>query len=166
MEQGTATGWGDLLPVPRPAEASAQDGGPGTLGAGAPATAATAGSPAFGDPGRALAAALAAQSAASHGQERVAGLRVPAGLPLLAVQVVLSLRLVRAAQTPRSWCWPIPGCGLASSSLLAADKLIAAAPAGRMRAFTCGACVIALAFPVTLRASQSRVFATSWPGAG
>src|ERR1039458_9434023 len=110
MEQGTATGWGDLLPVPRPAEASAQDGGPGTLGAGAPATAATAGSPAFGDPGRASAAALAAQSAASHGQERVAGPRVPAGLPLLAVQVVLSLRLVRAAQTPRSWCWPTPGC--------------------------------------------------------
>src|ERR1019366_5617919 len=109
MEQGTATGWGDLLPVPRPAEASAQDGGPGTLGAGAPAT---------------------------------------------------------AAQPPRSWSWPFPGCGLASSSLLAADKLIAAAPAGRMRAFTCGACVIALAFSVTLRASQSRVFATSWPGAG
>jgi hypothetical protein len=47
----------------------------------------------------------------------------------------------------------------------AADKFIASAPAGRTRALTCGACVIALAFPVTLGASQSRAFAASWPDA-
>ena len=47
----------------------------------------------------------------------------------------------------------------------AADKFIAAATAGRMRAVTCGACVVALAFPVALGASQSRVFAASWPNA-
>jgi 4-amino-4-deoxy-L-arabinose transferase-like glycosyltransferase len=45
----------------------------------------------------------------------------------------------------------------------AVDKLIAAAPAGNMRAVTSGACVIALCFPVALGASQSRLFATSWP---
>jgi hypothetical protein len=32
-----------------------------------------------------------------------------------------------------------------------------------MRAVTCGACVIALCFPVVLGASQSRTFSTSWP---
>jgi 4-amino-4-deoxy-L-arabinose transferase-like glycosyltransferase len=45
----------------------------------------------------------------------------------------------------------------------AIDKFIAAAPAGNMRAITGGACVIALSFPVTLGASQSRMFSTSWP---
>ena len=45
----------------------------------------------------------------------------------------------------------------------AVDRLVAAAPAGNMRAVTCGACVIALCFPVALGASQSRVFSTSWP---
>src|ERR1022692_1208464 len=45
----------------------------------------------------------------------------------------------------------------------AADKFIATAAAGRMRAITCGACVIALAFPLSLGASQSRMFSTSWP---
>jgi hypothetical protein len=45
----------------------------------------------------------------------------------------------------------------------AVDRLIAAAPAGNMRAVTCGACVIALCFPVVLGASQSRLFSTSWP---
>jgi hypothetical protein len=45
----------------------------------------------------------------------------------------------------------------------AVDKLIEAAPAGSMRAVTCGACVIALSFPVAVGASQSRAFATSWP---
>jgi hypothetical protein len=45
----------------------------------------------------------------------------------------------------------------------AVDRLIAAAPAGNMRAVTCGACVIALCFPVVLGASQSRTFSTSWP---
>jgi hypothetical protein len=45
----------------------------------------------------------------------------------------------------------------------AADKLVAAAPAGRTRVLTCGACVVALAFPASLGATQSRAFATSWP---
>ena len=45
----------------------------------------------------------------------------------------------------------------------AVDRLIAAAAAGNMRTVTCGACVIALCFPVVLGASQSRVFSTSWP---
>jgi hypothetical protein len=47
----------------------------------------------------------------------------------------------------------------------AVDRLIAAAPAGQLRAVTCGACLIALAFPVSVGASQSRVFATDWPNA-
>jgi hypothetical protein len=45
----------------------------------------------------------------------------------------------------------------------AVDKFIAAAPAGNMRAITGGACVIALSFPVSLGAGQSRAFSTSWP---
>jgi hypothetical protein len=45
----------------------------------------------------------------------------------------------------------------------AVDKFIAAAPAGNMRAITGGACVIALSFPISLGADQSRVFSTSWP---
>jgi Dolichyl-phosphate-mannose-protein mannosyltransferase len=45
----------------------------------------------------------------------------------------------------------------------AVDKLIAAAPAGRTRSLTCGACVVALAFPLSVGASQSRAFSTSWP---
>ena len=47
----------------------------------------------------------------------------------------------------------------------AVDRFIAAAPAGRSRALTAGACVVALAFPVALGASQSRTFATDWPNA-
>jgi len=47
----------------------------------------------------------------------------------------------------------------------AVDRFIAAAPAGRSRALTAGACVVALAFPVTVGASQSRTFATDWPNA-
>ncbi len=47
----------------------------------------------------------------------------------------------------------------------AADQLIAASPAGQARTITCGACVIALAFPLSLGASQSRAFATDWPNA-
>ncbi len=46
-----------------------------------------------------------------------------------------------------------------------ADRFIAAAPAGRMRAITCGACVVALTFPVALGASQSRKFSSNWPNA-
>jgi Dolichyl-phosphate-mannose-protein mannosyltransferase len=45
----------------------------------------------------------------------------------------------------------------------ALDKLIETSPAGTMRAVTAAACVIALCFPVTLGAAQSRTFATSWP---
>lgn len=45
----------------------------------------------------------------------------------------------------------------------AVDRLIAAAPAGNMRAVTAGACVVALCFPVALGASQSRLFSTNWP---
>ncbi len=47
----------------------------------------------------------------------------------------------------------------------AADKLIAAAPAGQTRTLTCGACVVALAFPLTLGATQSWAFSTDWPDA-
>jgi len=45
----------------------------------------------------------------------------------------------------------------------AVDCFIAAAHARRNQLATCGACVVALAFPVTLGASQSKTFSTSWP---
>jgi hypothetical protein len=45
----------------------------------------------------------------------------------------------------------------------AVDKFAEAAPAGNMRAVTIGACAVALCFPTSLGASQSRVFSTSWP---
>jgi 4-amino-4-deoxy-L-arabinose transferase-like glycosyltransferase len=45
----------------------------------------------------------------------------------------------------------------------AVDKLVKAAPAGRMRALVSGACVLALAFPLSLGITQSREFSTSWP---
>jgi len=44
----------------------------------------------------------------------------------------------------------------------AVDKFINAAPAGQPRALTCAACIIGLAFPLSLGATQSRQFATSW----
>jgi hypothetical protein len=44
----------------------------------------------------------------------------------------------------------------------AVDWFVAAAPAGRNRVLTCGACVIALTFPISLGASQSWSFSTSW----
>jgi len=47
----------------------------------------------------------------------------------------------------------------------AVDQFITAAPAGRTRAQTCAACVVALAFPLALGAGQSRQFATDWPDA-
>jgi len=47
----------------------------------------------------------------------------------------------------------------------AVDRFIAAARAGRAQAVTCGACVVALVFPVTLGASQSWALATDWPNA-
>ncbi len=45
----------------------------------------------------------------------------------------------------------------------AVDRLVGSAPAGRTRVLTCGACVVALALPVSVGASQARGFATSWP---
>jgi Dolichyl-phosphate-mannose-protein mannosyltransferase len=45
----------------------------------------------------------------------------------------------------------------------AVDRVIAAASAGNMRTVTSSACLVALAFPVALGASQSRAFSTSWP---
>jgi Dolichyl-phosphate-mannose-protein mannosyltransferase len=47
----------------------------------------------------------------------------------------------------------------------AVDWFVAAAPAGQNRVLTCGACVLALAFPISVGASQSHAFATSWPNA-
>jgi hypothetical protein len=44
----------------------------------------------------------------------------------------------------------------------AVDRLIETAPAGNLRTITCAACVVALAFPFSIGASQSRAFATSW----
>jgi hypothetical protein len=45
----------------------------------------------------------------------------------------------------------------------AVDKLIAAVPVGQTQTITCGACVVALALPLSLGASQSRTFSTDWP---
>jgi Dolichyl-phosphate-mannose-protein mannosyltransferase len=45
----------------------------------------------------------------------------------------------------------------------AVDRFVTAAPAGRTRAVTCGACVVALALPVTMGARQSLAFSTAWP---
>jgi hypothetical protein len=45
----------------------------------------------------------------------------------------------------------------------AVDRFIAAAPAGRGRAISCGACVIALVFPAALGLTQARAFSASWP---
>ena len=45
----------------------------------------------------------------------------------------------------------------------AVDRLIAVAADGRTRVITCGACVVALVFPVSVGLSQSRTFATAWP---
>ncbi|HEX9065350.1 MAG TPA: glycosyltransferase family 39 protein [Streptosporangiaceae bacterium] len=47
----------------------------------------------------------------------------------------------------------------------AVDRLVMAAPAGRSRAVTCGACVVALVFPATLGISQSKTFSSDWPNA-
>jgi hypothetical protein len=47
----------------------------------------------------------------------------------------------------------------------AVDRFIAAAPSGHRRALTCGACVTALVFPISLGASQSHALATNWPNA-
>ncbi len=45
----------------------------------------------------------------------------------------------------------------------AVDCFIAAAHARQNQLVTCGACVVALAFPVSLGASQSEAFSTDWP---
>jgi 4-amino-4-deoxy-L-arabinose transferase-like glycosyltransferase len=45
----------------------------------------------------------------------------------------------------------------------AVDRFIAAAAAGRTRAVVCGACVVALAFPLSLGLGQSRAASTAWP---
>ena len=45
----------------------------------------------------------------------------------------------------------------------AVDRFITAAPAGQPRTLTSTACVIALALPLSLGATQSLAFATSWP---
>jgi hypothetical protein len=47
----------------------------------------------------------------------------------------------------------------------AVGKVIGAAPAGRMRTLTLSACVLALVFPLSLGAAQSRTFSTDWPNA-
>ncbi|HEY6479875.1 MAG TPA: glycosyltransferase family 39 protein, partial [Streptosporangiaceae bacterium] len=44
-----------------------------------------------------------------------------------------------------------------------ADWLVAAAPAGRLRALTATAAVVALSFPLSLGAAHSRALATAWP---
>ena len=53
----------------------------------------------------------------------------------------------------------------AISAGYAADRFVAAVPAGRERVFMSATCVVALAFPVYLGAAQSQAFATSWPDA-
>jgi len=45
----------------------------------------------------------------------------------------------------------------------AVDRFIEAAPVGKLRAVTGGACVIALSFPIALGAGQSRALSTAWP---
>jgi hypothetical protein len=45
----------------------------------------------------------------------------------------------------------------------AVDRLIEAAPAGSTRTVTCGACIVALALPVSLGITQSKAFSTDWP---
>jgi 4-amino-4-deoxy-L-arabinose transferase-like glycosyltransferase len=47
----------------------------------------------------------------------------------------------------------------------AVDRFLVAAPVGRSRAFTVGACMVALVFPVALGASQSKKLSTNWPNA-
>jgi len=45
----------------------------------------------------------------------------------------------------------------------AVDRLIGAAGVASRQAVTCGACLIALAFPLALGTQQARAFATAWP---
>jgi hypothetical protein len=45
----------------------------------------------------------------------------------------------------------------------AVARFVDAAAAGRTRTLTCGACVLALVFPLSLGIDQSHAFSTSWP---
>jgi hypothetical protein len=47
----------------------------------------------------------------------------------------------------------------------ALDKFISAAALGISQTVTCGACVVALVFPLAVGAQQSRTFSTDWPNA-
>ncbi len=47
----------------------------------------------------------------------------------------------------------------------AVDKLISATAPGTMQTATCGACAVALVFPLAVGAGQSRTFSTDWPNA-
>jgi len=47
----------------------------------------------------------------------------------------------------------------------AVDRVIAAAVPGIMQAVTCGACVVALVFPLAVGARQARTFSSDWPNA-
>jgi len=47
----------------------------------------------------------------------------------------------------------------------AVDRFIAAAPAGRPQALTTAALVVALVFPISVGASQSKQFSSDWPNA-
>jgi Dolichyl-phosphate-mannose-protein mannosyltransferase len=47
----------------------------------------------------------------------------------------------------------------------AVDRFLVAAPVGRSRALTIGACAVALVFPAALGSSQSRTWSTNWPDA-
>ena len=47
----------------------------------------------------------------------------------------------------------------------AVDRLIAAAAPGTIQAVTCGACVVALIFPLAVGARQARTFSSDWPNA-
>jgi len=47
----------------------------------------------------------------------------------------------------------------------AVDKFISAAAPGTMQTATCGACAVALVFPLAVGAGQSRTFSTDWPNA-
>ena len=80
---------------------------------------------------------------------------------VIVVLAVCGVAVSYAGRQRRTQTWLLAVLAIAAG--YAASKLIAAAPAGRNRALTSGACVIALAFPLTLGASQSRAFSTSWP---
>jgi Dolichyl-phosphate-mannose-protein mannosyltransferase len=97
------------------------------------------------------------------------GLRQPASRTWLLVVLAGAALLVPAEQAGLQTMASLNKHGdmgawfAAIAAGYAVDRLIAAAPAGQMRALTCGACVVALALPAALGATQSRVFAANWP---